>query len=170
MGVDKAHERVGASAFYNLLQEMSLEVDKFFIRALRKSDAKDATEGRIFGTARTTAEEQEDKLPYIVVTFDGLTNAAEWKDCVGDSDNDVVKIGVLCCAGDRESLATLTQVVRKAIRDQEEEILETEVFWSQVDWSFEVNDWTLSAGPVEYDPQKPCHYQTLNYEVETSAR
>ena len=64
---------------------MSLSTDKFFYRALKADTAiMKATGGRIFNPARTTADEKEDRIPYITITLDEVDNQSETKDDIED--------------------------------------------------------------------------------------
>lgn len=135
---------------------MSLATDKFFIEALSNSDVvTSAFEGRIFDTARPEIDEEEDKIPYLIVTNEGVQNITESKDDVGESDTDNVTISVLVVATDRQHLAELSQLIRTTLRNAIEATDE------------EILDYTFSAGPVQYDGMKPCHFVTLTYQCET---
>lgn len=135
---------------------MSLATDKFFIEALSNSEVvTSAFEGRIFDTARPEIDEEEDKIPYLIVTNEGVQNVTESKDDVCESDTDNVTISVLVVGRDRQDLADLSQCVRNCLR---EAITEDED---------EILDYTFTAGPVQYDDMKPCHFVTLNYNCVT---
>lgn len=135
---------------------MSLATDKFFIEALFASHAvKTAFEGRIFDTARPEIDEEEDKIPYLIVTNEGVQNVTESKDDVGESDTDNVTISVLVVATDRQHLAELSQLIRTTLRNA---ITEDDN---------EIIDYSFSAGAIQYDGMKPCHFVTLNYQCET---
>lgn len=137
---------------------MSLATDKFFIDALVSSEAVLAAfEGRIFDTARPEIDEQEDKIPYLIVTNEGVQNVTESKDDVGESDTDNVTISVLVVGRDRQDLADLSQCVRNCLRDA--------ITDEDCD---EIIDYTFTAGSVQYDGMKPCHFVTLNYQCETT--
>lgn len=142
---------------------MSLRTDQFFYNALLASDEITAeVEGRIFNPARSTVDENEDRVPYIIITFDSLVNDQTTKDEV-ESDTDTVTIGILCVADDRESLADLTEAVRTQCRTYLESIDE-----SDEGAELAPLDWALSASAVQYDDMKPCVYQRLNYQCDTN--
>ena len=135
-----------------------LNTDKFFWDALRTdASVTKATGGRIFNTARSTIEEKQDRVPYVIITFDSLTNDETTKDDEAESPYDSVNVSILCVANDREQLARLTQAVRDRNR---------EYMLGKGD-SYGIEDWQFSAGAVMYDELKPCMYQTLNYNVTT---
>lgn len=133
---------------------MSLIVDKFFFNALRTSDEiKQRTSGRIFNTARPDDEEAADSVPYIIITYEGMTNTAAHKDVQWEGWEDTETVSVLVVAETRESLALLITDVRRSIKAHAEDESDDQ----------QPNDYTVSAGPVQYDSMKPCYYQTLTY-------
>lgn len=138
---------------------MSLIADKFFFNALRTSDGvKQRTSGRIFNTARTDDEEAADNVPYIIITYEGMTNTASHKDIQWEGWEDTETVSVLVVAETRESLALLITDVRRSIKAHAEDESDDQ----------QPTDYTVSAGPVQYDSMKPCYYQTLTYVCETS--
>lgn len=135
-----------------------LNTDKFFWDALRTDgNVAKVTGGRIFNTARPTIDERQDRVPYVIIIFDSLTNDETTKDDEAESPYDSVNIGILCVANDREQLARLTQ----AVRDRNKE------YMLDKGDSYGIEGWQFSAGAVMYDELKPCFYQTLNYNVTT---
>lgn len=144
---------------------MSLRTDQFFYNALRANeDIIDEVDGRIFNPARSTVDENEDRVPYIVITFDGLTNDASTKDDV-EGDTDTVNVGILCVADDREALAELTEAVRTQCREY---LASVEDNPSATDYDLAPYDWTFTADPVQYDELKPCVFQQLHYQCSTN--
>lgn len=139
---------------------MSLITDKFFFDALR-SDSSLCTllDGRIFNPARATIDEEEDRVPYIIITLDSVQNDQGTKDDV-ESATDTATVSILCVGTNREQLATLTQAVRTRCK---------EYYWAHREDALSPYDWQFSAGPVQYDPMKPCVYQTLTYQCDTAA-
>ena len=130
------------------------------IHALSASDTvQSLTEGRIFNTIRPELDEKEDKIPYVVVTYEGMTNDCDNKDMVeGASDNE--RVHVLCVACDRIQLANLINAARDAIRDY----LNTNDCFEK----YGIDDYELSASPILSDWTVPCTYQSLNYSITTS--
>lgn len=142
---------------------MSFYADKFFYEALKSDDdIISMTDGRIFNPARTTVDEKEDKIPYIIISFNGLTNDTTTKDDV-EGDTDTISIAIEVTAESRESLAELTQRIRQRIvayyKTVRYESTPSENDEYPIDWSF-------TAGPVQYDYIKPCMFQVLNYSCE----
>lgn len=131
-----------------------LTFDKNFYDALKTDEEiMQLTEGRIFNPARDERSEEEDSIPYIIISNDGGRNIDETKDFSNEGETDAVTISILCVAEDREPLANLTQKVRNVIR-------EASSGWDRL------QDYNISSGPVEMDPYKPCNYQTLTYQCE----
>lgn len=138
-----------------------LDTDSFLVSAI-KADARlsGAIDGNIFSTAVPVPDEDLDNvpLPYVIVTYDGMTQDPDTKDQSGyESDSDINTCRVEVVAESRESLAELISDARRAIRK----------FFEDGD-ELSVEDYTMSAGRVDYDPQKPCYYQDLTYQITTS--
>lgn len=135
---------------------MSLTTDLFFYRVLSESDVYDMTEGRIFNPARTTIDEEQDRIPYVIITFESLENMVESKDDNVEGPEDRVVIGILCVAENREALADLTIAVREAVYGYYQDVA-GEAYDSAPE------EYTISAKEIQYDPTKPCCYQQLFY-------
>lgn len=133
-----------------------LTTDKLFYHALSHSDPiRRVVGGRIFNTVYPDVETGTDKIPYIIIAHEGVQNQSESKDMPGEGSVDIETISVLIVAGERDRgpLAELTQQVRNCIRRAAEE--------------WDIYDYTFSAGPVQYDMDKPCYYQVFTYVCET---
>lgn len=145
---------------------MSLITDKVFFNALQASASiVSATDGRIYNTSVPVPDEQLDNepLPYIVITFDGLTNEGLTKDSSYEGEDDRVQIGILVVAAERESLGELTEAVRKQVKDYFEAVQPKDA-----DFDLVPADYTFSASPIQFDWMVPCHYQTLTYNCDTT--
>lgn len=142
---------------------MSMVTDKFFYLALKESDVETMTGERIYNTARPERDEEEDRLPYVIVTLDSVTNDPSTKDG-GEGDYDTVTVSVLCVAETRGNLATLVSAVRMAVMNAtyaaEEDITEEMLALRPLSYLF-------TADGVQYDPTKPCFYQTMHYQCDT---
>lgn len=150
---------------------MSLITDKVFYRAL-KNNAELVTlvGGRIESTAIPVPEDQfqNQPVPYILVMFDGLKNEGWTKDNDYEGNTDKVQIGIEIDADNREQLGTIAQMVRQTVQsfflnytppsDPKAEDLTPLI----------PDAYKFSAGEVDYDPEKPCFYQTLIYECDTN--
>lgn len=146
---------------------MSLCTDKFFYQAIA-ADATitGATGGRIYNTADDSVENEEDtQVPYVIITNQGGQNVVEDKDDTGESDTDQDNISIEVAATSREELHAICVAIRKAVKqafaDFTDEDAET--------LGFTIEDYNLNYGPVSFDPWKPCFWQTLNYQCETTA-
>lgn len=147
---------------------MSLLTDIIFVKALRSSSSLIAQlpAGDIYNTTIAVPDEDLDNapLPYVLVTFDGLQNISETKDDDYDSDEDRVQVGVLVAAKTREQLGTLMPLIRSTIADYFRDN-----YGSTDDEDFPLipESASLSATAVQYDPFKPCFWQSLNYTCDT---
>jgi len=139
---------------------MSLLTDQFFFNALTASEAITEMVGdRIFNPYRPTVDENEDKIPYIVLRFAGLQNSLDTKDSGVEGDEDKVTIEILCVSESCDSLGELTEAVRQQCAS----------YWdAHRDEELTPLDWTFSAEEVGYDQDKPCCYQWLIYQCDTN--
>lgn len=148
---------------------MSLQTDIIFVRALRDNTELIAKlpAGDVYNTAIALPEEDADNapLPYIIVSFDGLTNDQTTKDGY-ESDYDTVNIGIEVAASTRDQLFDLTQSVRDTVLSFFEGLQSDP---TDDDFSLVPLDYQLSATGVRYDDQKPCYWQILNYQCDTNA-
>lgn len=151
----------------------SLATDSIFIQALQSndvilellstsSDADGITTDempRLYGTAIPLPDEDEDNVPvpYVIVTFDGLTNDQGTKDDRYESPEDTVNVGVTVAAKTLDDLHDLTQEVRQTIltymRSNETPIIE----------------YQFAAQAIQYDSLKPCYWQVLTYQCITES-
>lgn len=137
---------------------MSLSIDSYFLDALRaNADIKYRTEKRIYGTAIPMPDEHADNtpVPYIIVTFDGLTNDQGTKDDRFESGYDTVNIGVEVTAKTLDGIHELTQLVRDTILS----------YFMENDTP--VIDYQFAAQQIQYDSLKPCYWQVLTYQCNT---
>lgn len=142
---------------------MSLQTDIAFNHALATDERlRTAVEGRIYNTAIPLPDEDADNVPvpYIIITYDGMTNDVATKDDPYEGDGDSVNISVLVVAATRSALADLMQMVRDTIHDYFVEHADEEDIIPM--------DYSLSATPVQYDSWKPCYFQTLTYQCDTN--
>lgn len=133
---------------------MSLALDTIFIAAIKTdSDIMQAIGNRLYSTAIPLPDEDIENVPvpYVIVTFDGLTNDQGTKDDPYESMSDKVTIGIDVTAPNRTALADLTKAIRKTIHTY---FMENQTA---------VDDYQLSAQAVQYDSMKPCYWQALSY-------
>ena len=134
---------------------MGLSTDSIFIYALSASeDIMQAVDGRLYGTAIPLPDEEADNVPvpYIIVTFNGLNNIDETKDDMYESDYDSVNIGIEVIGKTLGHLHDLTEMVRNVIHQY------------FVNNETPVEGYQFSAQAVQFDSEKPCYWQVLNYQ------
>ena len=145
---------------------MSLLTDIIFVRALRNNTTlmSKLPAGDVYNTTIALPDEDMDNapVPYIIVTFDGLQNENQTKDGY-EGDTDRVQIGLEVVAETRPQLGELAVSVRHTVREFFESLPELDE-----DYDLVPRDYTLTAGAVTYDPDKPCYWQTLNYNCDTT--
>ena len=146
---------------------MSLITDKVFYNALRSSsDVMSMVDGRIESTSIPVPDEQLDNepVPYIIITFDGLQNEGFTKDNSYEGDNDKVTVGIEVVANSRDELGEIMQAIRETIIEYFEDT--EEHAWD--DYDYIPNSYVFSASPIGYDSEKPCYFQTLTYQCDTN--
>ena len=137
---------------------MSLSTDQFFYEALRNSsDVTEIVGGRIANPALTYEQEDKWTAPYLIIELKSVSNQKGTKDDVGESDEDSATVDVFCLASTRDQLSSVTEIVRKTIRNA----FKDEEGWDTM--GFEITDYQFSAGEILLDPDKPAVYQTLRY-------
>ena len=97
---------------------MSLRTPQVFYKALLASPSVTAaTSGRIYSTAIPVPDDKLDNepVPYIVITFDGLRNDGYTKDNDFEGNVDNVNIGIEITAENPETLMELAEQVRAAV-------------------------------------------------------
>lgn len=140
-----------------------LNIDIYFHKALSSSTKiSEIFEGRIYNTGRSTFEEDEDRIPYLIVTYEGgETQDINSKELVVE-DLDTARVSVLCVAEEREELASYIEEVEDTIAQS----MNSKSF-DEDEFNFGIDSATHSASPVQYDPEKPCYYQILTYICKT---
>ena len=144
---------------------MSLATDSIFITALQSNgdlmealgyDPETGEPARLYCTAIPLPDEDADnvQVPYVIVTFDGLTNDQCTKDDRYESEYDTVNIGVEVTARNINELHDLTQTVRDTIlsylRENDTAIM----------------DYNFAAQQIQFDSLKPCYWQMLTYQCD----
>lgn len=142
---------------------MSLKLGKAFTAALRANtdlldtlgaDPVSHEHARIFMVARPEADEKSDQVPYVIIMPSGINTTGTEDDY--DDETDTCTVGVLVVATTFNDMADLAEDVRTTIAEH-----------LTGDSDFDIDDFSFQAGPVEYDPKKPCYFQTLTYIVNT---
>ena len=147
---------------------MSLQTDIIFVKALRADEelmAKLAA-GDVYNTAIALPDEDLDNapLPYVIVSFDGLTNDIDTKDDPYESDSDAVNISIEIAARTRSELGQLAEAVRHQVHQY---FLDADP--TDEDADLIPHDYQFSAQAVNYDSLKPCYGQVLSYQCDTNA-
>lgn len=140
---------------------MGLDLDSLFIKHLQKDTAIGAiVDDRIYDTSIELPDSELDNvpLPYIIVSLDGVRNGDSGKDFEAEGDEDLVDISIDVVASTREQLADLAQLVRTCIFA---EVGHPDVSWS--DFNEYPTQYDFNASAIQYDPTKPCYWQTLSY-------
>ena len=146
---------------------MSLITDKVFYNALRSNAELMATVGgRIESTSIPVPDEEFDNVdvPYIIITFDGLQNEGFTKDNSFEGNQDKVQVSIEVAANTRDDLGDIMQTIRETIIEYFED---TEGHaWD--DYDYIPTNYTFTASAVGYESMKPCYYQTLTYNCDTT--
>lgn len=147
---------------------MSLQTDIIFVKALRANADLMAqlAAGDVYNTSIALPDEDLDNapLPYIIVSFDGLTNDVETKDDPYEGDSDRVTISIEIAAKTRPELGQLAEAVRHQVHDYFVEADPTDEDADMIPL-----DYQFSAQQVNYDQMKPCYWQVLTYQCDTKS-
>ena len=155
---------------------MSLQTDLIFIAALQQSEDVAAVLGdRIYPTAipRPDAEVQNEPVPYVIVTFEGIQPDEQTKDDDFDQEDETVQIGVTIVAETREKLANVSELVRRTIKEYFEKLKGTDPAdldeYDQEMLPLLPYSAKPSGGQITYDPDKPCSWMTLTYTCDVAS-
>lgn len=150
---------------------MGLATDSIFITALQsnaelmerltESISRDGEtvideSPRLYGTAIPLPDEDVENVPvpYVIVSFDGLTNGQGTKDSRYEDSEDNVNIGVTVAARTLDDLHELTQMVRDTILSY----MRTQ--------PTAIDDYNFAAQAIQFDSMKPCYWQVLTYQCD----
>ena len=147
---------------------MSLITDTIFVKALRSNPtllAKLAA-GDVYNTTIPVPDEELDNVPvpYVIVAFNGLTNADQTKDSLYEGPTDRVQISIEVVAQTRPQLGELVSDIRQTVREYF-----VNATTEDEDYHLIPLDYDFSAERVIYDDLKPAYGQTLNYQCEVNA-
>jgi hypothetical protein len=147
---------------------MSLLTDIIFVKALRANTdlMQQLAAGDVYNTSIALPDEDLDNapLPYVIVSFDGLTNDVETKDDPYEGDSDNVTISIEIAARTRTELGRLAEAVRHQVHDYFVNDDQTDEDSDMIPL-----DYQFSAQQVNYDQMKPCYWQVLTYQCDTNA-
>ncbi len=148
---------------------MSLITDIIFVKALRSNTTLMAqlAAGDVYNTAIALPDEDADNapLPFVIVSYDGMQNDDTTKDDEFEGDTDRVQISIEVAAESRPQLGDLTTAIRDTVRSYFRDHQGDD---SDEDFALIPLEMTVSAQPVQYDPQKPCYWQVLQYQCDTN--
>lgn len=146
---------------------MSLITDKVFYNALRSnSTLMTRVGGRIESTSIPVPDEDflNEPVPYVIITFDGLQNEGFTKDNSFEGDTDKVQVSIEVAAESRDELGEIMQTIRETVVAYFED--DEGHAWD--DYQYIPNIYTFTASAIGYDSMKPCYYQTLTYNCDTT--
>ena len=147
---------------------MSLQTDIIFVKALRENAdlMKQLPAGDVYNTSIALPDEDLNNapLPYIIVSFDGLTNDVETKDDPYEGDSDRVTISIEIAAKTRPELGQLAEDVRRQVHQYFVDADPTDEDADMIPL-----DYQFSAQQVNYDQIKPCYWQVLTYQCDTKS-
>lgn len=144
---------------------MSLVTDKFFAKALSSDeDVQAAVEGRIFNTVDDEIDPDSAAIPSIFIINNGTQNDQGTKDESYESETDRDNIMLGISARTREELGNIATLVRKVIKETALDTTSSE--WEAL--GFVLEDYNFNASSVTWDAMKPCYWQELNYQCETT--
>lgn len=147
---------------------MSLQTDIIFVKALRENAdlMKQLPAGDVYNTSIALPDEDLNNapLPYIIVSFDGLTNDVETKDDPYEGDSDNVTISIEIAAKTRPELGQLAEDVRRQVHQYFVDADPTDEDADMIPL-----DYQFSAQQVNYDQMKPCYWQVLTYQCDTKS-
>ena len=147
---------------------MSLQTDIIFVKALRENAdlMKQLPAGDVYNTSIALPDEDLNNapLPYIIVSFDGLTNDVETKDDPYEGDSDRVTISIEIAAKTRPELGQLAEDVRRQVHQYFVDADPTDEDADMIPL-----DYQFSAQQVNYDQMKPCYWQVLTYQCDTKS-
>jgi len=141
---------------------MGLIADKLVFLALKNGATIMTVDGRVFNTVRPERLEKEDKLPYCIIVYEGMTPEGSTKDAECDNIDDRETVSVTCVADTREALATLAQGVRRDVADY----IGSEAWEAQTDVF--LYEYSVTAGSVACDTMRPCFWQALTFQFVTT--
>ena len=122
-----------------------------------------AVGGRIVSTCFEVPPTDEDNtpLPNIIITDDGFQNQQTTKDCVWESAEDRVQVGVDIAAASPDEVKRLVRKVRSAVEQHIDTMYTSGEDIPELE--------SLSSDGLSWDWMKPCYYQKLTYQCITLA-
>lgn len=156
---------------------MSLQIGKWFYRALTSDftvsqsvTANVSTEvsGRIYPVGRTSEQEAEDNIPYIVISPESTTSRILSEDQSSDTFYDDCTVRIIVCATTYDTLVHLTTLVRLSVAAYYDDP-DTSTGSNTTDpLPFVIEEYDFSADAPQLDPSRPCFWQTLTFRCVTN--
>lgn len=146
---------------------MSLITDKVFFNALKSNTSLvQLVGGRVYNTSIPVPDEEllNEPVPYIIITFDGMSNDGQTKDDTFEGDTDKVTVSIEVTAPDRETLGNLIGQIRTTVKSY----FMDDSGHATEDYDLVPLGYDLTASPIQFDSLKPCYYQTLSYSCLTN--
>lgn len=148
---------------------MSLLTDIIFVKALRSNTTlmNQLADGDVYNTAIDMPDKDVENadLPYIIVSYDGMQNDDTTKDDSYEGDTDDVQISIEVAAEHRPQLGEMMTAIRQTIRSY---FAAHKGDNSDEDFALIPNSMSVSAREVQYDQDKPCYWQVLQYRCDTN--
>jgi len=135
------------------------ELDELIYAALTSdTELMKETGERIRSTCFEVPPTQEDnvKLPYIIITDDPMQNEIETKDDEWEGESDIVQASVIINAKSPKEVKRLRRTVRHIIAE----------YVVAMDSEMPPMLRSLSNDGIAWDWTKPCYYDTLHYQCE----
>lgn len=95
-------------------------------------------------------------VPYIIVHDSGFQNQLGTKDCVWESDEDQVAAVVEIAAESPDEVKDIARSIRKAVETHVAQMYQEGQNTPQLQ--------SLTSQGIDWDYEKPCYYQHLNYQ------
>ena len=154
---------------------MSLCTDIIFVKALRSNDAlmEMLAMHDVYNTTIALPDTDLDnaQLPYVIVSFDGLSNDQSTKDDY-EGDTDQVTVSIEVAAKTRPELAKIAKMVRATIKryfSMAREYPNVEIDgMTDEDYDLVPLDYQFNAQAVMFYDAKPCYWQVLGYQCDTN--
>lgn len=139
------------------------QVDEIIYDAIQADDSlMETIGGRVVSTCFEVPPEELDNtpLPNIIITDDGFTNQQSSKDCVWESFEDRVQVGVDVAAASPKEVKDIVKMVRQAVENHIVGLYQSGKSIPELD--------SLASNGLQWDWEKPCYYQRLTYQCLTT--
>lgn len=121
-------------------------------------------DGRIYNTVDDELNPDSADIPSIIIFNAGTVNQQDSKDDGVESDHDIDTITIGISARTRSELADIATLVRSVIRQAADAFSDAD----ETELGFWLDNYNFNASQVSFDFEKPCYWQELNYQCETT--